>query len=238
RPFAVLISPVLIGIVLWSRRKSIRDAIAPAALLLCGFLVVVLPWTVRNYVVHGKLVWIATNGGSTFYGGNNDWVISSIRHYGGWVSTRGLPGASEDLAKDEVERDRSQWRRGKQWVQSHIRWMPALLAAKYVRLWLPDIDSPNRAYVWLNVVCTTPFLLLILAGQLRMTRSAQWWSPSWLVLHGAGATTAVMALITWGSPRFRDVNATLLMVYAAVAVVWIARRGNPDRSTAGPSAAR
>jgi 4-amino-4-deoxy-L-arabinose transferase-like glycosyltransferase len=221
RPVAMLIPPVLIGVLVWSRRKSIRSAVAPVALLVCGFALVVLPWTARNYRVHGKMVWIATNGGSTFYGANNDWVIATVSHYGEWTSTITQPGAAEDLAKDEVDRDRSQWRRGEMWLGSHIRWVPLMLAAKYVRLWLPDISSPNRAFVLLNVVFTTPFLVLILLGQFRMTRGAEFWTPGWLALHGTGLATVAMALLTWGSSRFRDANAPLLMVYAAVAVSWL-----------------
>lgn len=225
RSFAILIPPALSLLLLWPRRQTIQRALPAAALLLGGFLAVVLPWTMRNYKVHGTLVLVATNGGSTFYGGNNDWAISNVRNYGAWVSTRLLPGADADALKAEAERDRSQWQRGKQWVRTHLAWMPLLVTAKYVRLWLPDISSRNRAYVLLQLVCTTPFLLLVLLGQFRMLRAARWWTPAWLVLHATGLTTAFVALLFWGSPRFRDANASLLMLYAAVALelLWINR---------------
>jgi hypothetical protein len=232
RPFAVLIPPVWIGVLLWARRDALRKALAPAAILLCGFSLVVLPWTIRNYRVHGRFVLIATNGGSTFYGSNNDWAISSFRNYGRWTSTRFLPGFAEIAAKHDAERDRIEWRRGEQWVLSHWRWMPVLFAAKYVRLWMPDIDSANRKYVLLDWVLTTPFLLLILTAQFHMLRHKRWWSPKWLAIHGTGLATVAATLVTWGSPRFRDANATLLMVYAAVALLWIARR--PEGPPAAP----
>lgn len=229
RSFALLIPMVALAVLFWSRRRRLRSALLPAALLLLAVAACLFPWLLRNERVLGAPVLVATNGGSTFYGGNNDWVLSSLRHYGAWVTTRQLPGAAEDLIKPEVERDRSQWRRGFQWVRGHLAWMPLLIVAKYVRLWLPDFESRNRAYVLLQLVGTTPFLLLVFLGQLRMLRNRQWWTPGWLLVHGAGLATALTALVFWGSPRFRDANASLLMLYAAVACQPLLARFAPPR---------
>jgi hypothetical protein len=47
---------------------------------------VMAPWTVRNYRVHGRFVLVATNGGSTFYGRNNDRVVTTRAQFSGMNS--------------------------------------------------------------------------------------------------------------------------------------------------------
>ena len=75
RSFAVLFLPTfglyLLG--LPPTRRGLLTAVAFAA----GFVAVVAPWTARNFAAHGQFVLLATNGGSTFYGANNDVVAGS-----------------------------------------------------------------------------------------------------------------------------------------------------------------
>ena len=40
-----------------------------------GMLIVVGPWTVRNYVHHGRLVFVASEGGVTFWTGNHPLAV-------------------------------------------------------------------------------------------------------------------------------------------------------------------
>lgn len=50
----------------WWRGWHWRGALA----LLIGFVVVVAPWTARNYAVHQRLIMVDTNGGTSFWLGN------------------------------------------------------------------------------------------------------------------------------------------------------------------------
>lgn len=56
------------------------------------------------------------------------------------------------------------------------------MTARFVRFWLPDFDSPNRAYVASQVVGYTPFLILFLVGLpvWRGSRGSeqQLWAPT------------------------------------------------------------
>ncbi|HSA55947.1 MAG TPA: glycosyltransferase family 39 protein, partial [Gemmatimonadaceae bacterium] len=91
---------------------------ARAALLLAlGALLVVLPWTLRNWRAHDRWLLIASNGGSTFWGSNNDVVARDPKLRGEWISTRLLRGADSpiDRLPNEVDRDRAEFAEGKAW---------------------------------------------------------------------------------------------------------------------------
>jgi 4-amino-4-deoxy-L-arabinose transferase-like glycosyltransferase len=218
RPFAAMLVPILAVIVLGGLgRRHPSRAVAGAAALVLGAAAVVAPWTVRNLRVHHHLVLVATNGGSTFYGGNNDHVASLSPAIGTWVSTRSLPGRDRiDATPDEVSHDRIEWTLGLAWVRGHAARLPLLLASKSVRLALPDVDSASRTYVLLSVLGSTPFLVLIARGLRRCAAERSLRTPPWIVVHGAVAATLLTGLIFWGSPRFRDANAPLLMLYAVL----------------------
>src|SRR5581483_4163921 len=84
RPVGLLFLPAL-GIALWRvPGMTLPRLAARAAVLAAGALVLLAPWAVRNYDVHGRLVLIASNGGSTFYGANNDVVLHDRAYLGSW----------------------------------------------------------------------------------------------------------------------------------------------------------
>ena len=180
-------------------------------------LAVLAPWAARNYTVFHHLVLGTTNGGSTFYGGNNDVVLDNPHYYGSWISTVELPYRNLiDATPNEVAHDKEEWHLGIQWVEGHERSMSLLLFYKIVRFSLPDIGSANKKYVMLQLIGGTPLLILAMVGSIRCLRNRSYWTEGWFIAHGILAATVVTALIFWGSPRFRDANLPVLMAYAAV----------------------
>jgi 4-amino-4-deoxy-L-arabinose transferase-like glycosyltransferase len=223
RAFAILLLPPIAGIMAVAERGvfSLAKRLMGAILFSCAFVLVIAPWTMRNYQVHGRMVLVATNGGSTFYGGNNSIVVEEPRHWGAWVATNHLPGRDIiEAAPDEVSHDKVEWRLGAEWVRNNVARLPLLGLYKFVRFWLPDIDSANKSYVILQVVGSTPFLVLIVVGLLASLRQGTWRQGRWLLVHLVLLSSILTALLFWGSPRFRDANAPLLMVYAAVGLEW------------------
>ena len=72
----VLLTPVLAAIAFsenWSV-KAISRAVVRACAVLCFSLIVVAPWTIRNYDVFGSFVLVSTNGGSALLYGNNSTI--------------------------------------------------------------------------------------------------------------------------------------------------------------------
>jgi 4-amino-4-deoxy-L-arabinose transferase-like glycosyltransferase len=233
RPFTVLLM-VLLTVELVARHVRTRQlAIWKPLLFVAAFGVVIAPWTVRNYRVHEHFVLIATNGGSTFYGGNNDIVSTQPRLLGAWVPTTELPGRAEiDKTPTEYAHDRLEWRLGEKWAKGHWLRLPKLEICKFIRLWLPDIDSQNKKYVLLQLVGYTPFMVALIIGTYFCAVRREIWTVSWLTIHITVGATVLTALIFWGSPRFRDANAPILMLYAAVAVEKIGTRAHLDQTKA------
>lgn len=212
RPFAILMLPALLILdLIYSRRRMLT---MPLLLFCC--LAATSVWTARNYRLYHAVVFGTTNGGSTFYGGNNDTVLRVPEHMGGWVSTVHLPGRAEIMAApNEYVHDQVEWQLGKQWVRTHLAEMPVLIAMKIVRFALPEFDSENRKFAILSVITTLPFLpLWILGIQTAADRKNR--TLPWLIIHAGVAMTIATGMIFWGSPRFRDSAAPLLFLYAGV----------------------
>jgi 4-amino-4-deoxy-L-arabinose transferase-like glycosyltransferase len=219
RPFALLLAPVFAGLLLLQWRRQGRPLVVPGLVFTAAFAACLVPWTVRNQRVHGRPVLVATNGGSTFYGGNNDRVVGEWRLFGGWVATNYLPHRNlVEAQPDEVSHDKMEWRLGLDWLGGHWSLTPLLVVLKTARLvlWLPDFDGGTRVYLAARVLGYLPFLVLLAAGAWTCLGDHSCRGPAWLTLHGVLLATLVTAWVFWGSPRFRDANAPLLMVYAAL----------------------
>jgi 4-amino-4-deoxy-L-arabinose transferase-like glycosyltransferase len=218
RPFALVLLPMMAAILATCSLRRWRAVVRDTAIFAATFLATVAPWTVRNYAVHERFVLVATNGGSTFYGGNNTLVSSEFRRLGSWISTTELPGRDLiDATPDEVAHDRMEWALGWHWLRDHQGKIPVLLAGKFFRMWLPDLDTPNRSMIAAQVACYTPFLFLFVVAGVRCLRDRRYWLPPWLALHGTLLATVLTCLVFWGCPRFRDANMPLLMVYSVLA---------------------
>lgn len=227
RPVALLAAPLLFLILVWAEVGARRWNFARPVVFTLGVLAAVFPWTIRNYNVHKQLVLIATNGGSTFYGANNDIVLHDRHEWGYWVTTLKLPGRDlVDAAVGEVAHDKVEWTLGKQWVRDHLSSMPWLITLKVLRLWLPDFHSPNKSYVWLSVAGYTPYLLLFVLGAWQCLRDRQkYFTLRWCALHGTVlATTVINTVIFYGCSRFLNAAAPLLMIYAALGLLALADR--------------
>ena len=106
RPNALLLYPVMIAWAAWVvRRRGRRDRImASSGGLLLGVVIAVLPVTIRNYVVAGEVIPIATNAGISLGVANNEFTDGTT-HYIPGIGNIGSPydwprivrGLSNDL---------------------------------------------------------------------------------------------------------------------------------------------
>jgi 4-amino-4-deoxy-L-arabinose transferase-like glycosyltransferase len=218
RPLALLLLgllPPLFAVCEWRRGQW---PLAAWALYGLTFLAVILPWTYRNYQAHGQFVLMTTNGGSTFYGSNNDRVVSEWRALGYWFSTTELP--HRDLIEatpDEVAHDKMEWKLGLDWVRDHPGKAALLLVYKFLRMWwLPDFEGHSPYFYALRIVAYAPYVVLMLLGAFAIFRDRGYWTLPWLAIHLTMLATVLTVLIFGGLTRFRDANLSLLMIYCAV----------------------
>lgn len=219
RPFALLLLPLWCGYLIVRLSKFPRRSIALNIGFVLSSLLVVMPWTLRNVRELGAPVLVATNGGSTFYGGNNDVVARLGRAWGGWVATNQLPGSELiEAVPNEVAHDAMEWMFGRKWIGSHLLEVPVLLAAKVGRFWLPEFDSANRGFVFVSVLTTLPVVTLAFFGFVVSLIKLRQLSSPWWIIHLSFAATLITMLVFWGSSRFRDANVCILLPFATLVV--------------------
>ncbi|HUQ84646.1 MAG TPA: glycosyltransferase family 39 protein [Gemmatimonadaceae bacterium] len=203
--------PRLIGIVAFG-----LGAIAP-----------VIPWAARNYAVHGKPLLFASNGGSTFWGSNNEIVLNDPQNRGGWVSTEDMP-TQKALVKalpGELERDALEWQFGKEFLREHPRDIPRLVWYKLYALWTPVSATPNALFNRIQLISygiALPFMLMgvvLLVGRLGLR------DPRVVTLSAPILATTAASLVFYGSARFRSTIDPLLLTLVAVALLYAWERG-------------
>ena len=237
RPTALATLVILCLVLLFQPRRAPRRRLAAAALLAAPFACVLLPWTVRNYEVHGRFVLIATNGGSTFYGANNDRVATEPQSLGYWVATTELP--HRDLIEaqpTEVTHEQMEWKLGMDWVKANPGRAALQELFKLGRLWwLPDYGAGLRR---LRITSYTPYFILFVIGAWRCVRGRAPWAWPWWAFHGTVLSVVLTTLVFFGEPRFRDAVAPVLMVYAATAFGMALVRTDPAAAGSSRPAAR
>jgi 4-amino-4-deoxy-L-arabinose transferase-like glycosyltransferase len=213
-----------------------------AAVTCLAFVVVLTPWTVRNWIVFDRPVLIATEAGETLAGANCERSYYG-EHVGAWavscVKFSGRGTEAEEL--NELGRE------GIRYAGENLERVPAVLAARLARSWgvHPRAQRPEGRAEWITTLGVALYfaLLLPLAAYgfvlLRRRRTSVW------ILAAPFITVTVTTLITYGTPRFRHSAELALVVLAAVALdrLWrrartvLARRVEP-RSPAPQPASR
>jgi hypothetical protein len=230
RAEALLLAPLL-AVPLAVRAPS-RDWVR--ALLVCaGVALVVLPWTLRNWIAFDQPVLISTNDATVLAGANcasaygpllGQWDIGCI--------PRARPGENEAVLA-ERQRDR-----GLDYALDHAGELPKVVAARVGRTWsvygTRDQVSLNhflrgspRWFEWLAVACFAVALLLAVAGAVVLARRR---GPLLIMLAPMIMVTVTSAL-GYGTPRFRQAAEIPIVLLAAFAIGSLS--GRADGAPAG-----
>jgi hypothetical protein len=194
RPVGLLWWPAFALVALHSRRQQ---GVRPLLWATMGLALVVLPWTGRNYQVHGALVPISSQGGFILARSNSadpDW-----RQERGWQ----IPREVFERIPSEVERDRRWQREGLEFIHSHPGAYAGLVGERFLRFWYflrPDYNA------WFMAVL--PFFL---AGLWRYWRQGE----SLLLSAFIGLSVAAFSLLLYGSTRFRLPMEPFFLLFAA-----------------------
>jgi 4-amino-4-deoxy-L-arabinose transferase-like glycosyltransferase len=226
RPNVVFMVP-LVGLwVLWLTRRRLAFFLKGALIPVCAT-ACLIPWTVRNYFVFNAFIPISTLSGSGLLQGNNRIVATDpkYRGYSHWDSL--IPEYREALvsANDEVERDRRAKKFAIRWLNDNKdKWL-FLAKAKFVRAWTPFLQphTPRVFRVGMLVSWGPVLVLFAVAFFPTLWAALRRREPS-LLLHLSIVNFVAITLIFWGETRYRHGIEPLCLVWAALTVMYVARR--------------
>lgn len=168
-----------------------------------GLLLVLAPWTARNYAHHGRLVVIASDGGVTFWTGNNPIATGEGDMAANpqlKIANQALRARYPDLNEEQLEP--IYYRESLGWIRAHpLDWI-ALMAKKAFYLVVPIGPSytlHSRRYYAASVVSVGLLLPLALVGLWRLGAGRGRLTGMWLLAAAAVAT----CLVFFPQERFR-----------------------------------
>jgi 4-amino-4-deoxy-L-arabinose transferase-like glycosyltransferase len=189
---AVLVHPALMAFLLIASVWLIlRRRTASAVVFVLGALLVIAPWTFRNYRQYGKVTVVASEGGVTFWTGNNP-----------------LASGEGDLAANPEMGFARQLLRAQ-----HAELTPEQMESVYYREALDWIGAHPMQWAWLEV--RKAFFLVVPVGPSYRLHSARYYGSTLL------AYTLVLPMAGVGWVRLRSRRARLpgLWLLAASSVL-------------------
>jgi 4-amino-4-deoxy-L-arabinose transferase-like glycosyltransferase len=214
---ALLLLPLVLIPVL--RRPGGLRAAAAACLV---FVIVLTPWTIRNWTTFDRPVLLATEAGETIGGANCESTYYEDK-LGAWD----VFCVHQPPTGNEAERLNTIGREGRDYALDHPGRVPVVLAARFGRTWSlyrPFTTPEGRSHA-VTVAGVLAFALLLpLAAYglilLRRRRVSVW------ILLTPFVTVTVTALLAYGALRFRQSAELPLVVLAGIAIdrLFAARR--------------
>lgn len=213
-----------------------RAALARWSLILAGFLVMVLPWSVYVSGKIGSPVLLTANGGETLAGGFNpklyeiEGQMMHLEKRSAWVGPgKWLPATETGyLTKPELElpygeQDRLLRKRTMEWLLSNPGDAAYLTWRKLAYQWgFYPLARNGTAQLLLGNIPSIALFMLFLGSLIWQSSARQLGARLWLM----PVFVAGIAVISWGSWRFRHpADAAMIAVVAAALAAWLASRG-------------
>ena len=229
--FRAATSPFVGLLSLWLISKRQWSALAAIWL---GLLIVLTPWTIRNYYhYHGRLVVIASDGGVTFWTGNNPLAIGE----GDMAANPTLKFANAELRArypdlNEEQLEPIYYRESLGWIRSHpVDWL-TLMIKKVFYLIVPIGPSyrvHSTRYYAASMISLALLVPLACIGVWRAGPRRARLAGMWLLAAAAVAT----CLVFFPQERFRIpvIDPALILMASGFWSTW-ARPNAQSRSAA------
>jgi 4-amino-4-deoxy-L-arabinose transferase-like glycosyltransferase len=212
---------VLVGLPLTGR------ALKPAVALIAACVLVLTPWTVRNWSAFDRFTLISHND-STVLAGANCAKAYYGSDLGGWRFDCISPRRT---FREGVQAAR--WRReGIDYAIGHAGRWPALVPVRVLRtwdLWQPrrQVESAEGRARWAEIAGVAAYYLLLplaIGGGVLLWRRNRGMAA---ILLAPALLVTLSSAIGYGNPRFRHAFELSIVVLAALALVTLARRRAP-----------
>jgi len=135
RPFVVLFLPFICIYLVLKARRDRAEALKRAGIYVLCFLCLVVPWTIRNYIVYKEFILVNNANGLTFFAGNNEYLVKILS-----ATTR-----------EEYQRHTQDYIRCYYGLINEMKeWPNAAVQKRWYSLSFKFIHDNPRAWVWLR----------------------------------------------------------------------------------------
>jgi hypothetical protein len=239
-----LFIPAMLFAVWWviaGNRLHLFPWIVRAAILYTAMIVVIAPWTVRNYMIFGEFVLISTNGGGTLLSGNNPSAS------GDYTENDALVKQVPNDVAGQIANDRLATSLALKWIRENPIDFAILIPKKVWRLWAPDGESEwsyQAGYKWydeywmffraarvLNQVYYTFLIGLLILSIVYFMRQHRMMSPYSVTGYTLIAYFTAISIVFSGQSRFHFPLMPWVAMYAAWTITQWADRDEPARRT-------
>jgi 4-amino-4-deoxy-L-arabinose transferase-like glycosyltransferase len=221
---AVLMVVLLIPWSIWQFRKTPRLVVRSLAISLVA-LVMLVPWTIRNYSIFHAFIPFQTGGGDVLLGSYNSVVVSDPDYYGYyiWPTSDRLEYREQIIApNNEVIRDHVETQLAIQWMRNHPDKWWYLAESRFRRSLTPFLQPRSPMYYRVaTLVSWGPILVLFGLGffpsAIYFMRNN---NPGWII-HLGVFHYIVLSLIFFGFLRYRFPVEGLCIILASATFVWL-----------------
>ena len=244
RPNGIIILALVVAWTLFlTWRKFLRSrSLIGVTLAVIVTLLLISPWSSRNYIVSHSLVPVATGDGTVLLGAYNDQALTDPNNLGGWINPLHTNPQVEHILKPfplytcdapcEAAREDVSKKAAEQWIITHLNAIPTLLAYHARNFWTPytrEADLPMERFpaqlssqivYAMSEAFPIPIFLLAAFGLIVTLR--RFWREL-LFAYLVMLCTLGEALVYYGSSRFRAPIEPLLILLAAGALWWLFR---------------
>ena len=246
RPNGILVIGLFIVwalVMVWQKFLSWRPTAGGVLATTLIAVVLIAPWTVRNYLVSHTFIPVATGDGTVLLGAYNTEALTTATYVGGpkgtWIDPlRSSPAVARPYplytcaAPCEAAREAAYKDAAIQWIRNNLNIMPHLLKLHLVNMWQPDTyeaDLPTVRFpqqqstqLVVRMMKTFPIYIFILAALGLVLTLWRW--RELLFIYFMIALTIAQCLIYYGSPRLRAPIEPMLILLAAGTIWWLTHR--------------
>lgn len=239
-PSLLSLFPFLAGWAIWQSRRASSDWVKFSAATVLIFAICLVPWTVRNYRVFGKIIVLRSNFGLELWLGNNPNVSDT---WTPWLHPNDNPEEAKKYKQmGEIAFMAEKQQEAFTFMRTHPAETVNFMFHRFVENWLAITDNPADAWsatpLYLKAFIVMNFLLSLftLLGALFVYRSDPVEGFPYVIVL---LVFPLIFYLTHSSLRYRFPMDPIMMILAAYGVShpisqWL-ERASPHPGTATPA---
>jgi 4-amino-4-deoxy-L-arabinose transferase-like glycosyltransferase len=207
----ILLTLLLPGL---QRKRSFKLSVVKLAVVGIGSMITILPWTMRNYEVTGTFILVNSNGGWTFYLGNNPYTEKNLIALeqgtaNGWIPPKEVFQPFSDLSFADLNAwEKRSLQLGYTFIQDNPGRFFHFAFRKLKIFW-----SPYQNF--LDKITWYPLALFCVIGLYCSFAS---WKQN-VILYILVLSTMIIPIFFTSMPRFRAPIMPVIVIYGAAGIV-------------------